>query len=102
MAASTGGNAPSLLGRVGDTPIIGSGFYAGKLGAVTVTGVGEHIVPHMLAHRVYGWLADGLPLEQALQRGLDLFDDDESIGIIAINAEQAGAACKQEMPFAFL
>ena len=49
VAGSTGGSAPSLLGRVGDTPIIGSGFYAGPHGAVAATGVGEHIIRNMLA-----------------------------------------------------
>ena len=54
VAGSTGGSAPSLLGRVGDTPIMGSGFYAGPLGAIAATGVGEHIVRTMLARTVYG------------------------------------------------
>jgi hypothetical protein len=65
---------PSLLGRVGDTPIIGSGFYAGPLGAVAATGIGEQIVRHLLARTVYGWIEDGMPLEQALKRGVGLFD----------------------------
>src|SRR5690606_2109510 len=29
VATSTGGCAPSLMGRVGDTPIIGCGYFAG-------------------------------------------------------------------------
>jgi beta-aspartyl-peptidase (threonine type) len=102
VAASTGGSAPALLGRVGDTPIVGSGFYAGMLGAVTVTGKGERIIPHMLAHSVYQWLLQGLHLDQALRRGLELFGPDDSIGIIAITASQAGAAWSQEMPYAML
>jgi L-asparaginase/beta-aspartyl-peptidase (threonine type) len=48
VAGSTGGSAPSLLGRVGDTPIIGGGFYAGPAGAVAATGIGEYIVRHLL------------------------------------------------------
>ena len=56
----------------------------------------------MLAHSVYQWLADGAALEQALQRGLDLFDAADNVGIIAINATHAGAAWKNDMPFAFL
>lgn len=102
VAASTGGSAPALLGRVGDTPIIGSGFYAGVLGAVTVTGKGEQIVPHLLAHTVYQWLMQGIHLDQALQRGLDLFGPDDNIGIIAVTATQAGAAWSHEMPYAML
>ena len=102
VAASTGGSAPSLLGRVGDTPIVGSGFYAGTLGAITVTGKGEKIIPHMLAHTVYAWLLQGLHLDQALRRGLELFGADDNIGIIAITASQAGAASTREMPFTML
>jgi beta-aspartyl-peptidase (threonine type) len=78
VAASTGGSAPSLLGRVGDTPIIGSGFYAGPHGAVAATGIGEHIVRHLLAHRVYSWIEDGMPLMDALKRGIALFDEGRS------------------------
>jgi beta-aspartyl-peptidase (threonine type) len=44
-AASTGGVAAMLPGRVGDTPIVGAGVYAeNALGAVACTGSGEHIL----------------------------------------------------------
>jgi L-asparaginase/beta-aspartyl-peptidase (threonine type) len=98
VAASTGGSAPSLLGRVGDTPIIGSGFYAGPHGAVAATGIGEFIVRHLLAHRVYSWIEDGMPLEQALKRGIDLFDKDVPVGLIAVSRTEAGAWSNQPMP----
>jgi beta-aspartyl-peptidase (threonine type) len=100
VAASTGGSAPSLMGRVGDTPIIGSGFYAGPHGAVAATGIGEHIVRHLLAHRVYGWIEDGMPLEQALKRGIALFDKDVPVGLIAVSRTEAGALGNQPMPLA--
>lgn len=102
VAASTGGHAPALMGRVGDCPILGSGFYAGKAGAVTVTGQGEQIIPHMLAHTVYQWLAEGVALEHALQRGLGLFESTVDIGIIAITATMAGSASRRPMPSAML
>lgn len=102
VAASTGGSAPALLGRVGDTPLIGCGFYAGQRGAVTVTGVGETIISHLLAHSVYQWIAAGLSMEQALARGLDLFADEVDIGIIAVSADAGGSASKRGMPSAVL
>jgi L-asparaginase/beta-aspartyl-peptidase (threonine type) len=102
VAASTGGAAPSLLGRVGDTPIIGSGFYAGPHGAVAATGIGEHIVRHLLAHRVYTWIEDGMPLEQALKRGIALFDKDVDVGLIAVSRTEAGAWSNRDMPQAKL
>jgi hypothetical protein len=43
---------------------------------VAATGIGEHIVRHLLARTVYGWIEDGMPLEQALKRGVGLFDKD--------------------------
>ncbi|MES2740963.1 MAG: isoaspartyl peptidase/L-asparaginase [Pseudomonadota bacterium] len=98
VACSTGGSAPSLLGRVGDTPIIGSGFYAGPHGAVAVTGLGEHIVRHLLAFTVYQWIAQGLPLEQALRRGVDLFEPRIDVGLIAIGRGQAGSLSNRAMP----
>ncbi|SEO04528.1 L-asparaginase/beta-aspartyl-peptidase (threonine type) [Duganella sp. CF517] len=100
VAGSTGGCAPALLGRVGDTPIIGAGFYAGPAGAVAVTGIGEHIVRHLLAHTVHGWLAGGMRLPQALQRALTLFDPAIDIGLIAVSATESGARSNRDMPWA--
>jgi L-asparaginase/beta-aspartyl-peptidase (threonine type) len=98
VALSTGGSAPSLLGRIGDTPIIGSGFFAGPAGAVAVTGIGEHIVRHLLAYRVYQWIADGTPLSTALDRGIALFADDIDVGLIAVSATEAGTRSNRPMP----
>ena len=100
VALSTGGSAPSLLGRVGDTPIIGSGFYAGPKGAVAATGIGEQIVRHLLARTVYGWIEDGMPLEQALKRGVDLFDIKVPVGLIAVTDREAASHSNQDMPHA--
>lgn len=97
-ACSTGGSAPSLLGRVGDTPIIGSGFYAGKLGAVAVTGIGEHIVRRLLAHTVYQWLAEGMPMNEALEAGIALFPSGIDVGIIAVSRTESGARSNKDMP----
>ena len=40
---STGGTSIMMLGRVGDTPILGAGLFAGPEGAVAATGDGEEI-----------------------------------------------------------
>jgi beta-aspartyl-peptidase (threonine type) len=98
VALSTGGSAPSLLGRVGDTPIIGSGFYAGQFGAVAATGIGEQIVRHLLARTVYGWIEDGMPLEQALKRGVGLFDAAVPVGLIAVSRSEAASFSNRDMP----
>ncbi|WP_409267461.1 isoaspartyl peptidase/L-asparaginase [Massilia sp. BHUDP2] len=99
VACSTGGSAPSLLGRVGDSPIIGSGFYVGSLGAIAASGIGEHIVRHLLARTVYGWIEYGMSLEEALKRGVELFDKDVDVGLIGVTRTEAGAYCNQGMPY---
>ncbi|MCB9705745.1 MAG: isoaspartyl peptidase/L-asparaginase [Myxococcales bacterium] len=49
-AGSTGGVLLKLPGRVGDTPLVGAGFYADpELGACCCTGVGEAIMARVLA-----------------------------------------------------
>lgn len=102
VAGSTGGSAPSLLGRVGDTPLIGCGFYAGPAGAVAATGIGEYIIRNMLAITVYHWIAAGVDLHQALQRGLALVPPDASTGLIAVSKTQAGWLANSSTPFAHI
>ncbi|MTV37000.1 isoaspartyl peptidase/L-asparaginase [Duganella radicis] len=90
VASSTGGSAPSLLGRVGDTALIGGGFYAGPDGAVAATGVGEYIMRNMLASKVYHWIAGGMDLHEALRRGIALIPPDVDTGLIAVSKTQSG------------
>lgn len=98
VAGSTGGSMPALLGRVGDTAVMGAGFYAGPEGAVAATGIGEHIIRHELARKVYQWIAEGMPLRQALQCGIDLFDKKVEAGLIAVSRHEAGSCSNHDMP----
>ncbi len=43
-ATSTGGYPGKLAGRVGDSPILGAGFFAAQTGAASATGLGEAII----------------------------------------------------------
>lgn len=98
VAASTGGVSPSMFGRVGDTPLIGAGFYAGSAGAVAVTGTGEDIIPLLLAYTVYGWIDGGMDLDGALRRGVDQLPAGSDIGIIAISRSASGQHSNRAMP----
>ena len=51
-ATSTGGMTNKKFGRVGDTPLIGSGTYADDLCAVSCTGHGEFFILAAAAHDV--------------------------------------------------
>ncbi len=84
-ANSTGGFSPMLLGRVGDTPMIGCGFYVGNACAVSVTGMGEEIIKKMLAKRVYDIVSDGEDIQLACKKGIDLFKTHTKAGIIGIS-----------------
>jgi L-asparaginase/beta-aspartyl-peptidase (threonine type) len=66
---STGGTSIMLRGRVGDTPIIGAGLYAGPHGAVAATGDGEEIMRRVLAKCVYDRIVSGVPAQRAVRAG---------------------------------
>lgn len=102
VATSTGGSMPQLLGRVGDTPIVGCGYYAGSAGAVAATGVGEHIAHSLLAARVYGWIEGGLALQEALDRGVALVPAGIDIGLIGITREHTATAARRSMACAIV
>ncbi|OPY70986.1 MAG: N(4)-(Beta-N-acetylglucosaminyl)-L-asparaginase precursor [Syntrophorhabdus sp. PtaU1.Bin002] len=87
VAVSTGGFSPMMVGRVGDTPLIGCGFYAGTFGGVAVTGLGEEIIRRMLAGHVYNRIETGMDVEAACTNGIHLFPDDVPVGIIALTRQ---------------
>jgi L-asparaginase / beta-aspartyl-peptidase len=85
VASSTGGASPMLNGRVGDTAMIGCGFYANSPAAVAATGIGEEIMRRMLAKTVYDMIRDGEGIEAACDRGIGLFPGNVPVGLIAIS-----------------
>lgn len=65
-ACSTGGVLLKHPGRVGDTPLPGSGYYAApQLGAATATGMGEAIMTHVASFAVLQRIAGGEDPERA-------------------------------------
>jgi beta-aspartyl-peptidase (threonine type) len=65
-ATSTGGMANKHPGRVGDSPLVGCGFYAEDgLGAVSSTGHGEYFMRLLLARRACEFLAHGMSAQAA-------------------------------------
>jgi beta-aspartyl-peptidase (threonine type) len=97
VAVSTGGSPPSLLGRVADTPLVGCGFYAGPHAAIACSGIGEHVVRNMLAVTVYRWIEAGMPLREALERGMDLLPEGLQIGLIGIDRAATHVAARKPM-----
>jgi beta-aspartyl-peptidase (threonine type) len=97
VAASTGGAVPMLVGRVGDTPLIGCGFYAGPAGAVAATGIGEEIIRRMLAKEVYDAVAGSGDVNAACDYGISLFRPEIPVGLIGISERGYGVSSNRPM-----
>jgi len=69
-ASSTGGTPMKHPGRVGDTPLIGSGIYAVSDIAVAATGYGEKLMRCVFSQDVARRVQDGLSIEEALEASL--------------------------------
>lgn len=86
---STGGLTGKLWGRVGDSPIIGSGTYADdRACGVSCTGTGEVFIRHAVAHDVVArMLYGGSSVVDAVQASIKaLPDEDEGVGgLIALD-----------------
>lgn len=98
-AVSTGGTSFMLPGRVGDSPILGSGLYAGPRGAVCATGIGEEIMKRVLSKAVYDEIAAGRSPQKAAERAVASFPRGVSVGIIAVGPRGAGEACDRDMAY---
>jgi L-asparaginase / beta-aspartyl-peptidase len=72
-ATSTGGITNKMPGRVGDSPIIGSGAYvSAEAGAVSTTGHGESIMKTVLArHALYLLESGSTTVDQAAEDALE-------------------------------
>lgn len=66
VATSTGGMSGKAVGRIGDTPQIGSGTYADdNVGGVSTTGHGESILKCCLAHGIVKLMESGIKAPNA-------------------------------------
>lgn len=100
VALSTGGTPITLRGRIGDVPILGAGLFTGDAGAIAATGAGERIMAATLSRRVHEWLAAGVPLADALARGVAEMGEAGDIGLIGVTANEMTAASDGPMAWA--
>ncbi|PON46436.1 Peptidase T2, asparaginase [Parasponia andersonii] len=85
-ATSTGGFVNKMVGRIGDTPIIGAGTYANNLCAVSATGKGEAIIRGTVARDVAALMEfKGLSLKDAAAYAVDSVPKGTA-GLIAVSA----------------
>jgi isoaspartyl peptidase/L-asparaginase-like protein (Ntn-hydrolase superfamily) len=68
---STSGIAMKLAGRVGDSPLAGSGFYADNdVGAAAATGLGEEIMKGCLCYEAVALMRSGLEPQTAAEQAI--------------------------------
>jgi L-asparaginase / beta-aspartyl-peptidase len=102
---STGGVLLKLPGRVGDTPIIGAGFYAHpRLGAAVATGVGEAIMRRVGCYELLRRAAAGQGIQEAAEQlCAEIHEaDGAAVGFVAIGptGEVAVAHASEHMSWA--
>lgn len=90
---STSGLFLKQPGRVGDSPIVGSGFYCdARYGAAAATGLGEDIMRGCLSYEIVSLMRAGMSAQKACeqavlelsQRKIQLGEDAGSISVIAL------------------
>lgn len=90
-ATSTGGTRNKLPGRVGDSPLIGSGGYAdNQTGGVSATGIGETLMKIVISKTVCDLIGAGLDAQAAADEAVRRLDDprvDGSGGVIVIDRQ---------------
>jgi beta-aspartyl-peptidase (threonine type) len=105
-AASTGGTLMKLPGRIGDTPLIGSGLYSdNECGAATVTGWGEIAIRLSLSRTVCMMMERGVSAPRAAMSAVGMASKrlNGQAGVIAIDRKGRIAAVHNTifMPWAY-
>ena len=103
---STGGTRHKLPGRVGDSPLVGSGGYADNwTAAVSATGHGEALMKIIISKQVCDFVGGGLSAQAACTAAIQLLAERTNGrgGLIAIDARgQVGVAYNTSgMPYAY-
>jgi L-asparaginase/N4-(beta-N-acetylglucosaminyl)-L-asparaginase len=105
---STSGLADKLPGRVGDSPIIGSGLYVdNEVGAAGATGIGENVMRYCASFLIVELMRSGLDPTAACQKVIQRIvasepaDAQLSIHFIALDRQgRFGAAGTNDFPHA--
>lgn len=87
-ATSTGGFSNKMVGRIGDTPIVGAGNYANHLCAVSATGIGEYIIRATVAREVAAIMEyKGASLTEAVNEVIERRLEKGTGGLIAVSSK---------------
>ena len=110
MLFRSSGAAFKHPGRVGDSPIIGSGLYVDNdIGAAAATGDGDAIMRHCVCYSVVSFMGAGRAPDAACLAALEKMAARDprgakvSVGIVAVDkhGRYAGAGMHRGFPYAF-
>lgn len=74
-ATSTSGLFMKKPGRVGDSPVIGGGFYVdSEIGGATATGLGEDLMKGAMSYEIVQLMGNGLSPQEACEQAVDKLD----------------------------
>ncbi|TNV77117.1 hypothetical protein FGO68_gene3539 [Halteria grandinella] len=106
--STTSGLAFKMHGRVGDSPVIGSGIYVDKdVGAAVCTGLGEAVLRTVGAHSVIESMRHGkspqLACEAVIKRIMQKIPGSENyqVGVIALDYKGRVGACGVQQGFTY-
>ncbi|GAB4845368.1 hypothetical protein Ancab_038776 [Ancistrocladus abbreviatus] len=86
-ATSTGGLVNKMVGRIGDTPLVGAGTYANSFCAVSATGKGEAIIRGTVARDVAALMEyKGLSLKEAAAYVVEKCVPRGMVGLVAVSS----------------
>ncbi len=75
-ATSTSGLFMKRAGRVGDSPISGSGFYVdSQVGGASATGLGEDLMKGCISYEIVRLIEEGLHPQEACERAVNRLDE---------------------------
>lgn len=76
-ATSTSGLFMKHAGRVGDSPVSGSGFYVdSKVGGASATGLGEDVMKGCVSYEIVRLMKEGMHPQEACDKAVHEFDQE--------------------------
>lgn len=99
-ATSTGGTPNKMQGRVGDTPLVGSGGYANQQAGASTTGWGESIMKVLLAKTAVDGIDFGKTAQESTDRAIQILADEvEGLGGVILIDKDGNLAVSYNTPF---
>lgn len=111
VGTSTSGLFMKKKGRVGDSPIVGSGFYAdSNVGAVTATGLGEDLMKCCISYEIVRLMENGLSPQKACEKAINFYNEKlikrrgeaGDMSVVAMNNKGEWGVCTNIEGFSFV